>query len=81
MPPEYPSFDLYGRVKMAELPNDGRYKHYQFTIKQCSHNTMLPLKFRLKDATVCDKLFFQIIYSTAPTKAVVLNGEFLKVYS
>lgn len=81
MPPEYPSFDLYGRVKMAELPNDGRYKHYQFTIKQCSHNTMLPLKFRLKDATVCDKLFFQITYSTAPTKAVVLNGEFLKVYS
>lgn len=74
MQPEYPSFDLYGRVKMTELPNDGRYKQYQFTIQQCSHNTMLPLKFKLKEATVCDKLFFQITYNPTPANTIVLNG-------
>lgn len=59
---------------MAELPNDGRHRHYQFTVGQCSHRTMLPIQLRLRDPTACDKLFFQITYSPNTNSTMVLNG-------
>jgi hypothetical protein len=45
---------------------------------------MIPLKFKISNATLCDRPFFQVSYrhqTEEGPKGVVINGESLKVHS
>lgn len=80
--PEFPAYDLYGRIKITEISHHRSFRTYKLCIRQCNQTTMIPLKFKVNNVSPCEKPCFQVTYLhqiEQQQKGIVINGAPLKV--